>query len=1220
MSSGSLSDTGAEQLLQSGIDEHENSIYSEVEIKQPISLLQKSESSVGINVGIEYGVSDQSRDDTNVTGSVNLNKADVPSMEKQRDIIANLLKVNENSAKEGDRMFIIPQYWYNTFLNTDITDTDQLEPINTSALYKDYNNFILNDFDHCPYLSIPETVFEKFFNWYGLDSNSKPITTVLICDEETDELITEYNRCVFRIHYLTVSKESRTQYRYHNNEHNNIVYFTASRISTVKDLFSSILQRFFEKESHLDIDQTKFKVWFVKDSEENSTYSILNTSYKLDPIQFMSFPLISRITTKSFEKSLRELRIFSGDFVIEIMQNGEKCHWLSNYFHYNQINSATGDVGLNNLGNTCYMNSALQCLVHIPALRDYLLYNGYNKEINLENPLGHQGHIAKSFASLVQNLFKKEVIPLSSFSPGFFKSTIGHFNSMFSGYLQQDSQEFLAFLLDGLHEDLNRVINKPYVEKPELSLSDDVDDITVIKKLAQDTWNAHLQRNNSIITDLFVGLYKSTLECPHCKHISITFDPFNDLTLPLPVDTVWSTKIKLFPKNSPPCVIKIEMEKTSTYDELKKYIAKCANMDADNLYGCEIFNHQFYNYFEASNSNAQYLPIKELISDVDDIIFYEITRTSIDDIIVPVLNTKMENGFKNARLFGVPFFLVLSKEEFNNPGAIRKQLEKCYSLLSGGFIEFPSLESGKKLDLESFPLLMEKYPETDFSKFQDFIRFSNVNDNEYDKYFKITLLDVNETQQIKNNTGINEDDKIPPEVWIPLSHINFNKAKDITTYLEPIVRDIYNYNSLNCQVSGLENIDINDEKIEDEVSDSDMSIDVEFRTEQAVEPTSEKDDDDESMNLQPDIITPQRFIICEWSGDSKEEVFSEDKIVNWERPAELRNEEIEDSRRDRQSQVEKKISLDDCLNLFSKREVLGMSDSWYCPSCKDHRQATKQIQLWSTPDILLIHLKRFENQSSFSDKIDDTVHFPIENLDLSKHLANDDSSNSSVYDLIAVDNHFGGLGGGHYTAYVKNFIDNKWYYFDDSRVSETVPERSVAGSAYLLFYMRRDENGTVSHEKLHEIIEESRTEYNVKFDEVKKRQAILYESNKTDAEDISDVDDESDSALDNNMAIDDSTKPKKMNNQIEEQSSSSRSTDYSLESLEVGSSKPDNSEESIEYNSGRRKLRLIKKKYKVSPADSPKSVISSDDIDEANDISVLQSESESDSSLTTGRK
>ena len=64
------------------------------------------------------------------------------------------------------------------------------------------------------------------------------------------------------------------------------------------------------------------------------------------------------------------------------------------------------------------------------------------------------------------------------------------------------------------------------------------------------------------------------------------------------------------------------------------------------------------------------------------------------------------------------------------------------------------------------------------------------------------------------------------------------------------------------------------------------------------------------------------------------------------------------------------------------------------------------------------------------------------------------SSEEPLYDLYAVSNHYGGLGGGHYTAFGKN--DGKWYDYNDSSVRAT-SESSIGGSgAYMLFYKRRD--------------------------------------------------------------------------------------------------------------------------------------------------------------------
>merc|ERR1711997_293993 len=88
------------------------------------------------------------------------------------------------------------------------------------------------------------------------------------------------------------------------------------------------------------------------------------------------------------------------------------------------------------------------------------------------------------------------------------------------------------------------------------------------------------------------------------------------------------------------------------------------------------------------------------------------------------------------------------------------------------------------------------------------------------------------------------------------------------------------------------------------------------------------------------------------------------------------------------------------------------------------------------------------------DKIDTLIEFPIKDLDMTPYVINSDHG-KAVYDLISVSNHYGGMGGGHYTAYGKNKSDGYWHYFDDSSVTQTNEEAVVTKAAYVLFYQRR---------------------------------------------------------------------------------------------------------------------------------------------------------------------
>jgi ubiquitin C-terminal hydrolase len=100
------------------------------------------------------------------------------------------------------------------------------------------------------------------------------------------------------------------------------------------------------------------------------------------------------------------------------------------------------------------MNAVVQCLSNTPKLKDYFLNDSYQTDLNVENPLGFGGLVASEFSLLVYALWLGK---FKQISPICFKSTIGKYNEQFLNNDQQDAQEFLLFLLDGLHEDLNRV-------------------------------------------------------------------------------------------------------------------------------------------------------------------------------------------------------------------------------------------------------------------------------------------------------------------------------------------------------------------------------------------------------------------------------------------------------------------------------------------------------------------------------------------------------------------------------------------------------------------------------------------------------------------------------------------------------------------------------------------------------------------------------------------
>uniref|UniRef100_A0A673GZD5 Ubiquitin carboxyl-terminal hydrolase n=1 Tax=Sinocyclocheilus rhinocerous TaxID=307959 RepID=A0A673GZD5_9TELE len=146
-----------------------------------------------------------------------------------------------------------------------------------------------------------------------------------------------------------------------------------------------------------------------------------------------------------------------------------------------------------------------------------------------------------------------------------------------------------------------------------------------------------------------------------------------------------------------------------------------------------------------------------------------------------------------------------------------------------------------------------------------------------------------------------------------------------------------------------------------------------------------------------------------------------------------------------------KCSLQDCLKLFSKEERLTANNRFYCRHCKTHRDAIKKMQIWKVPPILLVHLKRFKYDGRWREKLQTLVDFPLDNLDLSQYVIGP-KPNLKKYSLYAVSNHYGGLDGGHYTAYCKNPLKQRWFKFDDHEVSDISASSVRSAAAYIFFY------------------------------------------------------------------------------------------------------------------------------------------------------------------------
>jgi hypothetical protein len=216
--------------------------------------------------------------------------------------------------------------------------------------------------------------------------------------------------------------------------------------------------------------------------------------------------------------------------------------------------------------------------------------------------------LANVYASLLTDLWSGQY---RSIAPRDFKMKLERFAPTFSGYQQHDAQELLSFLLDGLHEDLNRVTSKPATET--LAAHGRPDGI-----VADEAWQNYRARNDSFIVDHFQGLLRSELRCPTCNRVSVTFDPFMYLSLPLPMKTHRTLEL-IFVSNDPtrvPLKLKVDISKDAKVLDLKKQIGEMVGgIPPHRLILCDVPQSYFLKRFYDND-------LVENIQDNDDVYAY----------------------------------------------------------------------------------------------------------------------------------------------------------------------------------------------------------------------------------------------------------------------------------------------------------------------------------------------------------------------------------------------------------------------------------------------------------------------------------------------------------------------------------------------------------------------------------------------------------------------
>ncbi|XP_020801966.1 ubiquitin carboxyl-terminal hydrolase 32 isoform X2 [Drosophila serrata] len=291
---------------------------------------------------------------------------------------------------------------------------------------------------------------------------------------------------------------------------------------------------------------------------------------------------------------------------------------------------APGATGLHNLGNTCFMNAALQVLFNTQPLAQYFQREMHRFELNAANKLGTRGQLAMRYAELLKEVWTattRSVAPLK------LRFCVNKHAPQFAGGGQHDSQELLEWLLDALHEDLNRVMEKPYSELKDSNGRPD-------KLVAAEAWSQHHARNQSIIIDLFYGQLKSKVSCLSCGHESVRFDPFSLLSLPLPVENyVYLEVLVILLDGSVPIKYGFRLNSECKYSHMKHKLSKLCSLQPNLMLVCELWNSQIRQVL-ADEEKLRMQSAKELY-------VYQLPEQSVRTRSNSVLSMHIEQGLKD---------------------------------------------------------------------------------------------------------------------------------------------------------------------------------------------------------------------------------------------------------------------------------------------------------------------------------------------------------------------------------------------------------------------------------------------------------------------------------------------------------------------------------------------------------------------------------------------